>query len=139
MDKLILIAAMLLGNLQVTSYQSLKSQTDDSPYHTSIGDHVCKHGVAVSRDLLDRWGGPLHYGDQVYIEDFGIKTVNDVMADDYCVKYLAKVCVQRKKIRQAIDIWVPDFQSEKAIGVQHKKVYVIKKGIYAKESKQNQK
>lgn len=134
MDKLILIAAVLLGNLQVTSYQSLKSQTDDSPFHTSIGDHVCKHGVAVSRNLLRRWGGPLNYGDQVYIEDYGIKFVNDVMAENYCSKYVAKVCVQRTEIKNAVDIWVPDHESEKAIGVQHKKVYLIKRGVYVKEA-----
>jgi len=106
----LIMAAILIGNLQVTSYRSVPNQTDDSPNYTSIGEHVNNHGVAVSRDLLKRGGGPLNYGDLVYIEGFGFKFVNDCMG------------AQNK---QAVDIWVGSYKEEKKIGVKHGKVWLI--------------
>lgn len=106
----LLLAAVLIGNLQVTSYRSVPSQTDDSPNYTSIGEHVHAHGVAVSRDLLKRWGGPLNYGDLVYIEGYGFKIVNDCMGE---------------KNKQAVDIWVATHAEEKKVGVRHGKVWLI--------------
>lgn len=122
MDKIGLILAIYLGTLQITSYRSVPNQTDDSPFHTSTGQHVHKDGVAVSRDLLKRWGGPIEYGDFIYIEGYGVKVVNDCMAERH---------------KHSVDMWVPDLKSEKEIGVQKRKVYLIKKGIYAKETKKD--
>lgn len=109
MNTLILIIT-LLGNLQVTSYRSVSNQTDNSPYFTSIGERVHPHGVAVSRDLLKRWGGPLNYGDTIYIEGYGFKVINDCMA---------------ARNKNAIDIWVGSKEEERRVGVRHLNVWLI--------------
>lgn len=89
---------MLITNATVTSYRSIKSQTDNSPFYTSIGEHTNVHGVAVSQDLLKQNGGPLSYGDLVYVEKIGYKFVNDCMA---------------KRMHNHIDIWVEEYSQEK--------------------------
>jgi len=96
--------------MQITSYRSVPEQTDDSPFYTSIGEHVHPHGVAVSRDLLKRWGGPLNYGDQLYIEGFGFKVVNDTMNARY---------------KRSVDIWVGSYDEEKRIGIKHGRVWIV--------------
>ena len=93
----LVLTLILLGNFTITAYRSVPSQTDDSPYYTSTGEHVCKHGVAISQDLLANNGGQLHYGDLVYIEDVGFKIVNDVM---------------NKRHKNRMDIWVPKYEDE---------------------------
>lgn len=110
MNELVLIA-ILLGNMAVTSYRSIPSQTDNTPFITATGEHVHSNGVALSRDLLERWGGPVKYGDTVFIEGFGMKVVND--------------CMNRKH-KQHVDIWVKTYREEKAIGWQKRKVWMIK-------------
>ena len=107
----LLISAILLGNLTITSYRSIIAQTDNSPFITATGEHVCRHGVAVSRDLLKRWGGPLDYGDVLYIDGFGFKVINDTM---------------NARHRRHIDIWVKTYKEEKQIGIQSKKVWLIR-------------
>lgn len=109
------LAILVIGQLQVTSYRSVPSQTDDSPFITSIGERVNEHGVAVSQDLLKKNGGPLNYGDMVYIENLGWKVVNDCMHPRY---------------RNRIDVWVKDYKSEKAFDERFKRtkllVYVVR-------------
>lgn len=104
--ELVLLSTM---TCQVTSYRSIPEQTDDSPYYTSIGEHVNPSGVAVSRDFLKT--GTLHYGDWVYIEGFGLKRVNDCMA---------------KRHHRAFDIWVETKEQEHHIGVRHLRVYKVR-------------
>lgn len=124
MNELLLIG-MLVGNLTVTSYQSLKKDTDNSPFYTSIGERTNANGVAVSRDLIcgackklhRRCAHPenptkLHYKDLLFIEDVGYRVVNDVMADK--TKKGDKV----RLIRNQLDIWVPSRNAEKEF---HKK------------------
>lgn len=61
----------------VTIYHPVPEQTDSTPDITASGKkiNIRKAGsyriVAVSRDLLSRWGGPLSYGDVVYIDNAG--------------------------------------------------------------------
>jgi len=112
--KLILLA-VLLGNMQVTSYRSVPEQTDDTPFITSIGEKVCKDGVAASQDLLAN--GTVHYGDWLYIEGIGLKRVNDTMHERH---------------KQAVDIWVATYAEEKAIGIRHNNVWLVKPS-FAKE------
>ena len=107
----LILVAVLIGNLTVTSYRSVANQTDDSPFYTSIGEHVTPHGVAVSRDLLKRWGGPLNYGDTVYVEGYGMKVVNDCMNERY---------------KNSVDLWVSSYAEEKAVGVKHRRLWLIK-------------
>lgn len=81
----------------MTSYRSVPEQTDSSPYYTSIGERVHPHGVAVSQDLLKRRGGPINYGDILYIEDIGFKVVNDCM---------------NARHKNHIDVWVSTLKKE---------------------------
>lgn len=106
----LILATVLIGQMTITSYRSVPSQTDSSPYYTSIGERVSPHGVAVSRDLLKRWGGPLDYGDLIYVEGIGFKVVNDCMAARH---------------KNSVDIWVESYPEEKAIGVRKGCIWII--------------
>lgn len=119
---------ILLSSITVTSYQPIRSQTDDSPTITSIGVRVNKHGVAVSRDLLcpmalckdlriKRHSSSvcrlrrIHYNDAIYIEGYGWKIVNDCM---------------NKRHKRAVDILVFSKEEEHKIGTRHGlKVWVV--------------
>jgi 3D (Asp-Asp-Asp) domain-containing protein len=100
---------VLLGTLTVTSYRPIKSQTDNSPTWTSIGDMTTMYGVAVSQDFLK--SGKIHYGDVLYIPGFGFRIAND--------------CMHKRK-RNSIDLLVFTKREEIQIGTRHLKVYKIK-------------
>lgn len=108
----LLLTATLLGSMIVTSYRSVPEQTDNSPFITSIGEHVCKDGVAASQDLL--LSGKVKYGDWVYIEEIGFKRINDTM---------------NKRHVNRMDVWVGSFKEEKAFherfGNRKLKIYLI--------------
>jgi 3D (Asp-Asp-Asp) domain-containing protein len=106
----LVLVTVFLGTMTVTSYRSVPSQTDSSPWITSIGERVHPHGVAVSRDLLKKNGGPLNYGDTIYIQGYGLKVVNDVM---------------NKRYKRHIDIWVTTYAQEHKIGVRTKDIWLI--------------
>lgn len=76
----------------------MKNQTDDSPNYTATGEKTCGHGIAISGDLLRKYGGPLEYGDVVYIEGIGFKIVNDTM---------------NPRLKQRFDVWVATYKEEK--------------------------
>ncbi len=107
-----LLIPLLLGNLTLTSYRSVALQTDSTPFIAADGSHVTPYGCALSRDLLKRWGGPVSYGDIVYVEDFGFKVVNDTM---------------NKRHSNRIDLWVATYKEEAEVGVQQKKVWLIRR------------
>lgn len=107
----LILVAVLIANATVTSYRSVATQTDGSPFTTSIGEHVHPHGVAVSRDLLARWGGPLNYGDTIYVEGYGFKVVND--------------CTH-ERLKQHVDLWVATYEEEKAVGVRRGRIWLVK-------------
>lgn len=134
MNKILLL--LLLGNLQTTSYRSVSSQTDDSPFFTSIGERVGTHVIAVSEDLLcsrakirlkngefvlcDRGlicpdKKKLHYRDWVYIDGLGFKQVLDVM---------------NPRHRNRIDVWVSTKEEErsfdKKFGGKKLKIWLVK-------------
>jgi 3D (Asp-Asp-Asp) domain-containing protein len=60
-----------------TVYNAVPSQTDSSPMVTADGTDLAGLDLskvrycALSRDLLARWGGPLHYGQVVHVEGAG--------------------------------------------------------------------
>ncbi len=124
------LALLLIGTLTVTSYRSVPSQTDDSPFLTSTGEHVHNAGVAVSVDLLCplSYGKTkkhsaarcqykdtrLHYGDWVYVKQAGLKVVFDVM---------------HPRHRRSIDVWVKTYQDEKTWGVRKLNVYQVETEI----------
>jgi len=68
--------------VDVTMYQPVYPQTDNSPDITADGTKIRIHKaseykfVALSRNLLSRWGGPFDYGDFIYIK--GTKTKDGV-------------------------------------------------------------
>ena len=61
----------------VTTYNPTKAQCDNTPHITADGTHFktwkasSYRYVALSRDLLSRWGGPFNYGDYIVIEGTG--------------------------------------------------------------------
>lgn len=95
-----LMIALFLGSFTATSYRSVPEQTRPDGYHwTASGEKTNVHGVAISQDLLRRNGGPLEFGDMVYIQGVGLKFVNDTM---------------NKRIKKTLDVWVMTYQDEKA-------------------------
>ena len=60
-----------------TMYRPLIQETDSTPHILADGTEIDINTaedyrfIAVSRDLLKRWGGPFDYGDFVLIEDAG--------------------------------------------------------------------
>ena len=78
-------------DVTVTTYNPTRSQTDSTPNETADGTIIKPwlatnyRYVALSRDLLSRWGGPFEYGDYVVIEGTddgkwdGIYQVRDTM------------------------------------------------------------
>ena len=73
----------------VTTYNPTKEQCDNTPNITADGTRIKPwratdyRFVALSRDLLSRWGGPFEYGDYIVIEGTdgwdGIYQVRDTM------------------------------------------------------------
>ena len=73
----------------VTTYNPTKEQCDNTPNITADGTRIKPwratdyRYVALSRDLLSRWGGPFEYGDYIVIEGTdgwdGIYQVRDTM------------------------------------------------------------
>ena len=65
--------------VDVTMYQPVYPQTDDTPNITADGTRIriSKASqykfVALSRNLLKRWGGPFDYGDLILIKGTGHK------------------------------------------------------------------
>jgi hypothetical protein len=76
-------------DVTVTTYNPTRSQTDSTPNQTADGTIIKPwkatqyRYVALSRDLLSRWGGPFDYGDYVIIEGTdgwdGVYQVRDTM------------------------------------------------------------
>lgn len=121
------------GSLIVTSYRSVREQTDDSPFVTSIGHRVHPMGMAISQDLLcgvnkkcrrnvKGFCNPrkIHYEDWVYVEEIGFKQVFDIM---------------NSRHRNRADIWVNTYEQEKAFhrkyGKRRLNVYLVKEPVQA--------
>ena len=76
-------------NVTVTTYNPTQEQTDSTPNITADGTKIKTwrateyRYVALSRDLISRWGGPFEYGDYIVIEGTGkwdgIYQVRDTM------------------------------------------------------------
>lgn len=104
---------LLLGVLQVTSYQAIPAQTkpeckDRHNCETSIGDGLTMYGCAVSQDLLK--SGRVHYGDVLWVPGFGWRVVNDTM---------------NIRHKNSVDLLVFSRAEEKRVGVRHIKIYRV--------------
>jgi len=141
----LVFVGILIGNLTVTSYRSVPSQTDSTPFHTSTGAHVEAGGVALSRDLLcgacrklhKRCAHPeyqkkIHYGDWLFIDGYGFRFVNDCMSNTSTIR--VKGIKKKRIITNQIDIWVNSYQEEKSVDVKKLNVYKIEKQIKNKLS-----
>lgn len=139
--KSLIVIATFIGQMVVTSYRAVPEQTDNTPFYTSTNEHVRAGGCAISRDLLcgacrklhhrcKRPDNPtkLHYGDWIYIDGYGFRQVNDVMAA-YTVERHGKRKV-RRPIRQQIDIFVWTWKQEHSVNVKHLNVFKIKEVVY---------
>jgi len=79
-----------------TMYQPLSYQTDSTPNELADGTVIDIHKaheyryIALSRDLLKRWGGPFDYGDYIKVEGAGehsgIWQVRDTMHERWTNK-----------------------------------------------------
>ncbi len=80
----------------VTTYNPTKEQCDDTPLITADGSKIDPYKVsswnwiAVSQHMLTRNGGPLNYGDTVYI--FGTEHKDGM--------YIVKDCMNKRKTNQ---------------------------------------
>ena len=80
-------------NVTVTMYNPLSSQTDSTPNQTADGTIIDINRaseyryIALSRDLIARWGGPFEYGDYVMLKGTegydGVYQVRDTMASKF--------------------------------------------------------
>jgi 3D (Asp-Asp-Asp) domain-containing protein len=81
-------------DVTATIYNPVRSQTDKTPHITADGTRLdVKNAskyrfVALSRDLLKRWGGPFDYGDYIIVEGCngkydGIWQVKDTMNERF--------------------------------------------------------
>lgn len=93
--------------LTVTAYSPRIGETDDSPNYTATNRRV-RHGiVAVSRDLFKAgWV----FGKKVYIKDYGVFTIDDLMA---------------KHKRNQIDIFMFDTDAALQFGKKRLEVHLI--------------
>jgi 3D (Asp-Asp-Asp) domain-containing protein len=113
---MVLELVLLGATMSFTSYRSVPEQTDSTPFHTSIGEHVAPGGCAVSRDLLK--SGYVKYGDYLYIDGHGLCRVNDVM---------------NKRHRNSVDVWVATYPEEKKIGYSKRTVWKVGKPVLEDE------
>ncbi|QNF32661.1 hypothetical protein HUW51_07935 [Adhaeribacter swui] len=91
-----------ITHVSASVYFPEEAQTDSTPFITADGSrinetHPKKHKwIAVSRNLLTRWGGHIDYGDKVHVSGIserldGVYIVRDTM---------------KKRLRNRIDILV---------------------------------
>ncbi|GGG37288.1 hypothetical protein [Hymenobacter glacieicola] len=93
-----------------TTYWPEVGQTDDNPMETADGSIIpTRHSsktrwLAVSRDLLSKWGGPFHYGDKVRVRGIsddldGVYVIHDTMnrRHRHCVDVLVSERECKKK------------------------------------------
>lgn len=109
------IVLICIGLVIPTAYRSVRSQTDSSPYRTSTGERCNVHGIAVSRDYLKRWGGPLDYGDLVYLDGIGFRFVNDCMAPRY-----------KRRVDVWVEVWDDEHKFFKKWKAKQTKMYIVR-------------
>ncbi|MBX0332488.1 hypothetical protein K3G39_04480 [Pontibacter sp. HSC-14F20] len=89
-------------NVTATVYYPEVGQTDGNPLITADGSRINpknpkKHRwIALSRDMLARWGGDIQYGDTVWV---------DGISDDLDGQYIVRDTMNRR-FRNRIDILV---------------------------------
>ena len=86
----------VLFEVKATMYHPVEAQCDDTPLITADGSRINPHKVsewnwiAVSQHMLTRNGGPLNYGDTVYV--LGTKHKDGI--------YVVRDCMNKRKTNQ---------------------------------------
>jgi hypothetical protein len=111
--------------VDVTMYQPMHYQTDSDPDVTADGTRIRIHHasrykfVALSRNLLKRWGGPFDYGDFVLLKGTdgkdGVYQVRDTMNSKWVnvVDILESINVKPYKFT-GVDIFKLNWTEENA-------------------------
>ena len=87
---------VIFEQVKATMYHPVEEQCDDTPLITADGSKINPYKVsnwnwiAVSQHMLTRNGGPLNYGDTVYV--FGTKHKDGM--------YIIKDCMNKRKTNQ---------------------------------------
>jgi len=90
------VPEIMFQQVKATMYHPVEAQCDDTPLITADGSKIDPYNVsnwnwiAVSQHMLTRNGGPLNYGDTVYI--FGTKHKDGM--------YIVKDCMHKRKTNQ---------------------------------------
>ena len=87
----------------VTMYNPTRGQTDSTPNITADGTRINPRKassyryIALSRDLLSRWGGPFNYGDYVIIEGTGTQDGVYQVRDTMNPRFTKRVDILKSK------------------------------------------
>jgi 3D (Asp-Asp-Asp) domain-containing protein len=114
--------------VKATAYNSLASQTDDTPHITATGATTSFGIVALSRDLLEQ----IPYGSLVRLRDLGdYKNGNGVghyqtMLDGQAY-FIVEDTMHQRKYNQ-LDIWFPSFNDAIHWGVRRVELEVVRYG-----------
>ena len=90
-------------NVTVTMYNPTPGQTDKTPNITADGTRInpkkasSYRYIALSRDLLSRWGGPFNYGYYVVIEGAGIYSGVYQVKDTMSPRFTNRVDILRSR------------------------------------------
>ena len=90
-------------NVTVTMYNPTPGQTDRTPNITADGTKINPRKassyryIALSRNLLKRWGGPFDYGDYVVIEGAGIYSGVYQVKDTMSPRFTNRVDILRSR------------------------------------------
>ena len=90
------VPEIIFQQVKATMYHPVEAQCDDTPLITADGSKIDPYKVsswnwiAVSQHMLTRNGGPLNYGDTVYI--FGTEHKDGM--------YIVKDCMNKRKTNQ---------------------------------------
>ena len=90
-------------SVTVTMYNPTRGQTDKTPNITADGTRINPNKassyryIALSRNLLSRWGGPFDYGDYVVIEGAGIYSGVYQVKDTMSPRFTNRVDILRSR------------------------------------------
>ena len=96
LDQMDSMPEIIFQQVKATMYHPVEEQCDDTPLITADGSKIDPYKVsdwnwiAVSQHMLSRNGGPLNYGDTVYV--FGTEHKDGM--------YIVKDCMHRRKTNQ---------------------------------------
>ena len=114
--------------LRATGYNSLESQTDDTPFITAIGSTTRPGIVAISRDLL---GGSIPYGSLVRLKDLGgyygggYGTFQDKL--DAQGLFIVEDTLHQRKTQQ-VDVWFETYSEAIQWGIRKVEVELVRYG-----------